>query len=84
MGDEDPLAPIDGCSLATFAEINRALVRLGAGRPREVTEVLAGHGVAADRWPRIHEAWTLRIREHRAARAAFRKLYAVPESQVAD
>ena len=76
---QDPLAQVDGCSLECFARVSRDLVRAAARGRADADVVLARHGLSWDRWVRIRETWSARIRLEDSVRDAFRLLYARPD-----
>lgn len=80
----DPFAAIDGVTLPDYVEVCRSLVRTAAGSPRRIEEVLAAHDLTLDRWVRIREGWSERIRRHPVLRAEFRRLYAAPSEEAGD
>ena len=77
----DPFAPVDGLGLPAYVEICRAMVRTAGDSPRRIEEVLAAHDVTHDRWQRISDEWSERIRRHPLIRAEFRRLYAGPSGE---
>ena len=66
---------IDGCSLATYAAVCRALVRLPRGTAVQVESTLAAWGLSAEAWTVVRQGWSERIATDSAVRAAFRGLY---------
>lgn len=73
--DPDAFSPIDGYSLAQYAAVCRALVRLPGGSARQLESALADHGLTVDHWTRIRRGWSARIAGDPFVRAAFRRLY---------
>ena len=74
----DPQAfdPIDGYTLAMYAEVCRALVRLPGGSARQLESALADHGLTVELWTGIRRGWSDRIATDPFVRGAFRRLYA--------
>jgi hypothetical protein len=72
----DPFTPIDGLGLRGYVEVCRDLVRTAGDSTRRIEDVLAAHDLTPDRWARISEEWSGRIRRHPQIRTAFRRLYA--------
>jgi len=79
----DPLAPVDGMALSGYVEVCRALVRTAGDSTRRIEEVLAAHDLTPDRWERIREGWSERIRRHPRIRTEFSRLYAAPSGEPA-
>jgi hypothetical protein len=73
--DPDAFDPIDGCSLATYAEVCRALVRVPGGSTRHLERALAEHAMTPATWTAIRAAWSDRIAHDPRVRDAFRRLY---------
>lgn len=82
--NDDAFAPIDGCSLATYAAVCRALVRVPRGTPDQLEAALAAHGIAGAGWGRIRQGWSARIARDPFVRAAFRRLYVGDGEPAAD
>jgi hypothetical protein len=80
----DPFSAIDGLTLTDYVDVCHALVRTAAGSPRRIEEVLAAHDLTPDRWARISEGWSERIRRHPLLRTEFRRLYAAPPEEAGD
>ena len=76
--DADSFGSIHGCSLATYASICRALVRLPRGTADQVESILAGWGLSAEAWTLVRQGWSERIATDPAVRSAFRRLYVQP------
>jgi hypothetical protein len=73
--EPDAFAPIEGYTLAMYAGVCRALVRLPGGSPRQLEAALAHHGLAIDQWTRIRGGWSARIAGDPFVRGAFRRMY---------
>jgi hypothetical protein len=73
--DRAAFDPIDGYSLAMYADVCRALVRLPAGSTRQLETALADQGLTLDLWTRIRQGWSARIASDPFVRGAFRGLY---------
>ena len=72
----DPFEAIDGMTIDGYAEVCRALVRTAGDSARRIEEVLGAHDLTPERWERISEEWSERIRNHPNLRTEFRRLYA--------
>jgi hypothetical protein len=72
----DPFSPVDGVTLDGYVDVCRDLVRTAGDSARRTEEVLAAHGLSQDRWVRLSEEWSARIRRQPSLRAEFRRLYA--------
>jgi hypothetical protein len=79
----DPLVAVEGLSLPGYVEVCRALVRTAGGSTRRIEEVLTAHDLTPERWERVREGWSERIRRDSRVRAEFQQLYARP-GDVAD
>ena len=73
--DADAFSPIEGYTLAMYAAVSRALVRLPGGSTRQLEAALREHGLTPDRWTRIRSGWTARIAGDPYVRGAFRRMY---------
>lgn len=73
--DADAFAPIEGYTLAMYAAVSRALLRLPAGSTRQLEAALEEHGLTPDRWTRIRSGWTARIAGDPYVRGSFRRMY---------
>ena len=73
--DPDAFDPIEGYTLAMYAAVCRALVRLPGGSTRQLESALAEHGLTADLWTRIRRGWASRISGDPYVRGAFRRMY---------
>ena len=73
--DPDAFDPIDGYTLAMYAMVCRALVRLPGGSTRQLESALAEHDLTIDRWTRIRGGWATRIAADPFVRGAFRRFY---------
>ena len=67
--------PIEGYTLAMYAEVCRALVRWPGSSTRQLETALAEHGLTADLWGRIRAGWSARIASDPFVRGAFRRMY---------
>jgi hypothetical protein len=74
----DPTSPVEGLSLPGYVEVCRALVRTAGGSTRRIEEVLAAHELTLERWERVRDGWSERIRRHPRVRADFQRLYVRP------
>jgi hypothetical protein len=74
----DPFPAVDGVTLDAYVEVCRDLIRTAGDSAARTEEVLAAHGLSPDRWARLNDEWTERIRGHPGLRAEFRRLYAGP------
>jgi hypothetical protein len=77
----DPFSAVDGVTLDAYVGVCRDLVRTAGGSVRRTEEVLAAHDLTPERWARVSEEWSARIRRHPVLRAEFRRLYAAPAPQ---
>ena len=73
--EPDAFDPIEGCSLAMYAEVCRALVRWPGSSTRQLESALAEHGLTVDLWGRIRTGWSARIAADPFVRGTFRRLY---------
>ena len=73
--ERDAFEPIEGYSLAMYAEVCRALVRWPGSSARQLESALAEHGLTPDLWGRIRAGWSARIAADPFVRGAFRRLY---------
>jgi len=73
--DPDAFDPIEGYTLAMYAAVCRALVRLPGGSTRQLESALAEHGLTADLWTRIRSGWASRIAGDPNVRGAFHRMY---------
>ena len=73
--EPDAFDPIEGCSLAMYAEVCRALVRWPGSSTRQLESALAEHGLTVDLWGRIRTGWSARIASDPFVRGTFRRLY---------
>jgi hypothetical protein len=80
----DPFAPVDGLGLPAYVDVCRELVRTAGDSTRRIELVLAAHDLTPDRWGRINEEWSERIRRQPRIRTEFRRLYAGAPSQGQD
>jgi hypothetical protein len=71
----DAFDPIEGYTLAMYAEVCRALVRLPGGSARQLEAALADHSLVPERWARIRDGWSARIASDPFVRGAFRRMY---------
>ena len=73
--DADAFAPIEGYTLAMYAAVSRALLRLPSSSTRQLHAALGAHGLTPDRWTRIRSGWTARIAADPYVRGAFRRMF---------